>query len=89
MLMTQDVLIQEIVSGFCESMYFELFSFKIKRGARRGCDVFTHKSHNEKGANFCCCCFIFSFGEKKQVLLEVSHSPQNYNSFTTGYNSLY
>ena len=39
MLMTQDVLIEEIISSFWENIYFELFSFSIKRAARRGCDI--------------------------------------------------
>ena len=43
MLMTQDVLNEEIISSFGENIYFELFSFSIKRAARRGCDTFTHK----------------------------------------------
>ena len=37
--MTQDVLIEEIISSFWENIYFELFSFSIKRAARRGCDI--------------------------------------------------
>ena len=43
MLMTQDVPNEEIISSFWENIYFELFSFSIKRAARRGCDTFTHK----------------------------------------------
>ena len=39
MLMTQDVLIEEIIFSFWENIYFELFSFSIKRAARRGCDI--------------------------------------------------
>ena len=71
MLMTQDVLIEEIISSFWENIYFELFSFSIKRAARRGWDIFTHKSHNGEVANFFLFCFIFSIREKKQVLLEL------------------
>ena len=65
MLITQDVLIEEIISKFWENIYSELFSFSIKRAARRGCDIFTHKSHNGEVANFFLFCFIFSFGGKK------------------------
>ena len=71
MLMTQDVLIEEIISSFYENIYFELFSFSIKRTARRGWDIFTHNSHNGEVANFFLFCFIFSIREKKQVLLEL------------------
>ena len=77
MLMIQDALtLKEIISGFCENMYFELFSFSIKRATRRGSDIFTHKSHNEKGANFFVSFVLCSLSEKKkQVSLEVTHSP--------------
>ena len=37
--MTQDVLIEEIISSFWENISFELLSFSIKRAARRGCDI--------------------------------------------------
>ena len=37
--MTQDVLIEEIISSFWENIYFELFSFSVKRAARRECDI--------------------------------------------------
>ena len=39
MLMTQDVLIVEIISSFWENIYLELFSISIKRAARRGYDT--------------------------------------------------
>ena len=39
MLMTQDVLIEEIISSFWENIYFELLSFSVKRAARRECDI--------------------------------------------------
>ena len=39
MLMTQDVLIEEIISSFWENIYLELFSISIKRAARRGYDT--------------------------------------------------
>ena len=72
MLMTQDVLIEEIVSSFRENIYLELFSISNKRAARRGCDIFTHKSRNGEVGNFFLFCFTFSFGEKKQVLPELT-----------------
>ena len=66
--MTQDVLIEEIISSFWENIYLELFSISIKRAAKRGCDIFTHKSHHGEVGNFVLFCFIFSFGEKKTGL---------------------
>ena len=72
MLMTQDVLIEEIISSFWGNIYLELFSISIKRVARRGCDVFTHKSHDGEVAKFVLFCFIFSFGVKKKVLPELT-----------------
>ena len=65
MFMTQDVLIEEIISSFWENIYLELFSISIKRAARRGYDIFTH---NGEVGNFVLFCFIFSFGEKKTGL---------------------
>ena len=69
--MTQDVLIEEIISSFWENIYFELFSFSIKRAARRGCDILLTSLTMEKLRIFFLVCFKFSFGEKKQVLLEL------------------
>ena len=65
--MTQDVLIEEMISSFWENIYFELFSFSIKRAARRGCDIFTHKSHNGEVANFFVLFYIL-FRRKKKGL---------------------
>ena len=65
MLMTQDVPNEEIISSFWENIYFELFSFSIKRAARRGCDTFTHK----KLQVFFVLFYILFGRKKKQALL--------------------
>ena len=65
MLMTQDVPNEEIISSFWENIYFELFSFSIKRAARRGCDTFTRK----KLRVFFVLFYILFGRKKKQALL--------------------
>ena len=84
MLMTQDVLIEEIISSFWENIYFELFSFSVKRAARRECDILLTSLTMEKLRIFCfSVCSIFSLGEKK------SRSCLSLHSFTTDSNGLY
>ena len=71
----------EIISSFWENIYFELFSFSVKRAARRECDVLLTSL---EVANFLfLVCSIFSLGEKK------SRSCLSLHSFTTNSNSLY
>ena len=48
MLMIQDVLIEAMISSFCESMYLSYFRFQSNAWQNEG-DIFTHKSHNEEG----------------------------------------
>ena len=53
-----------MISSVCGSIIsVRLFSFSIKRVARWGRDIFTHKSLNEEGASF-----LFDFWNKKSGL---------------------
>ena len=82
--MTQDVLIEEIISSFWEDIYFELFSFSVKRAARRECDILLTSLTMEK-LRICCFSFVlYSLSEKKK-----SRSCLSLHSFTTDSNSLY
>ena len=65
MLITQDVLIEEIISKFWENIYSELFSFSIKRAARRGCDIFTHQVSQWRSCEFFFVLFYILFRRKK------------------------
>ena len=67
MLMTQDVLIEEIISSFWENIYFELFSFSIKRAARRGCDILLTSLTMEKLRIFFFWFVLYSLSEKKKT----------------------
>ena len=84
MLMTQDVPNEEIISSFWENIYFELFSFSIKRAARRGCDILLTSLTMEKLRIFCFSFVLYSLSEKKK-----SRSCLSLHSFTTDSNSLY
>ena len=71
--MTQDVLIEEIISSFWENIYFELFSFSVKRAARRECDILLTSLTMEKLRIFVLRLFYILFRrKKKQVLLELT-----------------
>ena len=73
MLMTQDVLIEEIVSSFWENIYFELIPFSIKRAARRECDILLTSLTLEKLRIFFFWFVLYFLSEKKkQVLLELT-----------------
>ena len=73
MLMTQDVLIEEIISSFWGNIYFELFSFSIKRAARREFDILLTSLTMEKLRIFCFGLFYILFRrKKKQVMLELT-----------------
>ena len=83
MLMTQDVPNEEIISSFWENIYFELFSFSIKRAARRGCDILLTSLTMEKlRILFFFGLFYILFWRKKNRSCLIFHS------FTTDSNSL-
>ena len=65
--MTQDVLIEEIISSFWENIYFELFSFSVKRAARRECDILLTSLTMEKLRIFCFSFVLYSLSEKKKA----------------------
>ena len=69
MLMIQDVLIEAMISSFCESMYLSYFRFQSNAWQNEG-DIFTHKSHNEEGASFFF--LFFCFLKKSWSCLKVS-----------------
>ena len=70
--MTQDVLIEEIISSFWENIYFELFSISIKRAARRGCVIELTSLTTEKLGIFFVLFYILFRRKQKQVLLELT-----------------
>ena len=65
--MTQDVLTEEIISSFWEDIYFELFSFSVKRAARRECDILLTSLTMEKLRIFCFSFVLYSLSEKKKA----------------------
>ena len=78
--MIQDILIKAMISYLREHL-LELFSFSIKCVARRGCDIFTHKSQNEEDASF----FYLYFEKKKQVLLKSKSLSLKLIEFYSGF----
>ena len=64
--MTQDVPNEEIISSFWENIYFELFSFSVKRAARRECDILLTSLTMEKLRIFCFSFVLYSLSEKKK-----------------------
>ena len=77
--MIQDILIKAMISYLREHL-FELFSFSIKCVARRGCNIFAHKSQNEEDASFFNCIL-----KKKQVLLESKSLSLKLIEFYSGF----